>query len=926
VGDPEDTDVDEPTDATKREGVGTERPKPTSKPRPQTIETHLDRGTTVGRYIIIGVIGSGGMGVVYHAYDPELDRKVAIKLLQAKRTAGDQAWLVREAQAMARLSHPNVIAVHDVGTLPGERVFVAMELVDGTTLRRWLRLRVMESASEAGEGQHSWREVLAVMRAAGAGLAAAHAAGLVHRDFKPDNVLVGKDGRVRVVDFGLARLRSDDDTPPPVRPEEVDLDSQSPLSASLTVAGTVVGTPAYMAPELLGGHSADARSDQFSFGVALYEALYRKRPYDRDAPKGTKAKPPPDGDVPLRVQRVVMRAISLDPNQRYPTMDAMLADLVVDTAPRRRIAIGAAIVGALGVAVATGVVLSSSPRELCTGSERRLAGVWDPATRSAIKQAFDATKRPFAGQAFANLERQLDGYAREWTTAAVESCEATRIRGEQTEEVLSLRQTCLDERLEDMRALTKLLASADAEVVDKGDKVAGGLAPLQRCANIAALRAPGNPPTDAGGKLDKARTLIADAKALMLAGHYSEALDAGNKAIALADEAKWPPYKADALVVEAAALAGQNNIDGSAKRATEAAWVALGGKRDDIVAEASLAAAVAAAQKNVGEARIWLGLARASTARFGHDDGLELRALEVEGLVEAVSGNMAEAIVAQQKALAAAERLLGPNNPGLWADEEVIAVSLAKAGAWDKARPHYERAMALHEATVGPDHPDIALMLTNLGACFSHAGEAAKAKAAYERALAIREKANGKRNPMLILTLNNLADGLYKSGDITGALFYLDRAQGLSDELLGRQNAMTHAVMTTRAEALTAAGRFSDARAAYDEVIALETKQASPLIGPIMSSRASMEITAKQWPAAASYAQKAIAALEASGGKEAPELWQPLTSLARADIQLKRPGEAKPLLERALAIGDKAQVSAADLAPTRALLSQLSSR
>src|SRR5262249_19831910 len=150
--------------------------------------------------------------------------KVAIKLLQAKRTAGDQAWLVREAQAMARLSHPNVIAVHDVGTLPGERVFVAMELVDGTTLRRWLRPPVIDpssSASEAGqEATRPWRDVLAVMRAAGAGLAAAHAAGLVHRDFKPDNVLVGKDGRVRVVDFGLARLRGGDDTPPPVRPDE----------------------------------------------------------------------------------------------------------------------------------------------------------------------------------------------------------------------------------------------------------------------------------------------------------------------------------------------------------------------------------------------------------------------------------------------------------------------------------------------------------------------------------------------------------------------------------------------------------------------------------------------------------------------------------------------------------------------------------
>jgi len=250
------------TEVTKREGQA-----PTAADDDH-LSSRLNRGTLVGRYVVLDVVGEGGMGVVYSAFDPELDRKVAIKLLQAKPggSTGEQAWLVREAQALARLSHPNVVAVHDVGTLPGDRVFIAMELVDGVTLRAWLKT------------PRSWREVLPIMRAAGAGLAAAHAAGLVHRDFKPDNVIVGNDGRVRVMDFGLARAQLDG---PAMRSSDVAIDSRSPLSDKLTIAGTVVGTPAYMAPEVYQGDAADARTDQFAFGIALYEALYRTRPYEK---------------------------------------------------------------------------------------------------------------------------------------------------------------------------------------------------------------------------------------------------------------------------------------------------------------------------------------------------------------------------------------------------------------------------------------------------------------------------------------------------------------------------------------------------------------------------------------------------------------------------------------------------------------------
>jgi serine/threonine protein kinase len=228
-----DADDAPPTEATKREGHLHSERSPKGQPE------YLARGTLIGRYVIIEKLGEGGMGVVYSAYDPELDRKVAIKLLQARpggsESGGGQAWLLREAQALARLQHPNVVGVHDVGTLSGDRVFVAMELVEGKTLRKWLK----------GE-QRSWREVIPVLVEAGKGLAAAHAAGLVHRDFKPDNVLVGDDGRVFVMDFGLARLRPGGDTGPVPRTSASDLqiEAKSPLTDSLTMVGSVIGTPA----------------------------------------------------------------------------------------------------------------------------------------------------------------------------------------------------------------------------------------------------------------------------------------------------------------------------------------------------------------------------------------------------------------------------------------------------------------------------------------------------------------------------------------------------------------------------------------------------------------------------------------------------------------------------------------------------------
>nr|WP_255216494.1 serine/threonine-protein kinase [Pseudenhygromyxa sp. WMMC2535] len=402
----------------------------------------------VGRYTIIGTLGAGGMGIVYVARDEQLDRRVALKLLR-RSDDDDEASvrLQREAMAMARLSHPNVVTVHEVGRYQ-EQIFVAMEFVSGTNLRAWL------AAEPRG-----WREVVAAFVQAGEGLAAAHGAGLVHRDFKPDNVLFGDDGRVRVADFGLAHAMDAAaeevaTLAPDVSDETI---SAISLDVQLTKTGSLLGTPAYMAPEQFGGGRGDTRSDQFSFCVALWEGLYGRRPFaapnfvalSQKIMSGAVDEPGEGGpEVPAWLRAVVLRGLSADPDQRWPSMRALLDALARDPVVirRRRLRVGGVVALALAGLIASGVLagarLRSSARQrywndfmeqlLDLERERGLR----QATRDA-RRARDATRmsgyrryRPREGvidredpTIAAMLLREVEGEARageRWVSAANE--------------------------------------------------------------------------------------------------------------------------------------------------------------------------------------------------------------------------------------------------------------------------------------------------------------------------------------------------------------------------------------------------------------------------------------------------------------------------------------------------------------------------
>jgi hypothetical protein len=433
--------------------IGDDGADPTGATVPSDAGGRADAGAPidqVARYRIVRRLGAGGMGVVYVAHDPELNRDVALKLVHPhRRDLTTQARLVAEAQAMARLQHPNVIAVHDVGMVDG-RVFVTMDLIEGGSLAGW------------ADGSRSWQEVVAIASAAGRGLAAAHAAGIVHRDFKPDNVLRARDGRVLVTDFGIARLAGDDGD------DGADGGAADTATAlRLTQTGSVIGTPAYMAPEQLRGEPADARADQFSFCVFLFEALYGARPFEPAGGATTFERlraavlagrvitPPAARRVPAWLHRAVVRGLAGDPADRFPSMGALLEAI---TPPPRRgwwIAGGAAI--AMTAAVIAALILTrdapvvapvATPEQACATASDRAASVWSPAARAAAVAAR-------AGSPFADADlATFDAYATRWARERRALC--LRSVGAPADPIRDQQAACLD------RAIASLGTAAAA--------------------------------------------------------------------------------------------------------------------------------------------------------------------------------------------------------------------------------------------------------------------------------------------------------------------------------------------------------------------------------------------------------------------------------------------------------------------------------
>jgi tetratricopeptide (TPR) repeat protein len=776
---------------------------PTSSPSeasgPPGTAPSIERGQTINRFVVVALVGRGGMGEVYSAYDPELDRKVAIKLLRVRGGSTDgRGRLLREAQATARLSHPNVVVVYDVGTF-GNDVFVAMEFVAGGTLGFWMHA-----------APRSWRDVLKVFLPAGRGLAAAHAAGLVHRDFKPDNVMLTSDGQVRVMDFGLARAIGEAVAPAgaappaavPPTPQVVDLDATTDLqktgsaaalastgnylSLKLTQTGAMLGTPAYMAPEQFASRPADARSDQFSFCVALYEALYGERPFAGDTfnvllasvSTGIVRPPPAKSKVPGWLRRIVLRGLETDPDRRYPSMEALLTALRTDPTVRtRRVAAGLATAFCLAATAFAARHVAGTQARMCEGAADRLAGVWEPGKEStsprkqAVHRAFQATGKSYADQAFQGVSRLLDQYAARWSGLHTQTCEATHVRGEQSAEVLDLRMACLQERLTSLRALTDVLSTADGRVVENAVPAAEALPSLDRCSDVPLLKAVVRPPEDAAtrARVESLRKQLARFVALRDAGHCSDASAMSTSLLADVRAAGYQPLLAEAL--SAVSFLGNDCGDHTPALAgfREAYVTALASRHDEIAATAAilLAGMLADRARDTRAAREWLTVANAMLQRIGGNPLLHTWSLTSEAALLTVEGKGAEAVAVSERSLAEKRRILGADSCDVGIQLLNQGNALEYAGRYEEALAATTTSRAMLVRILGPEHPRVGMVTSNQAEQLLLLGRYPEARASYENALSLWRRAG---TDPLFLSVAQLGLGLSYLGEGTPAL------------------------------------------------------------------------------------------------------------------------------------------------------------
>jgi tetratricopeptide (TPR) repeat protein/tRNA A-37 threonylcarbamoyl transferase component Bud32 len=765
---------------------------------PETTGIALIRGGMIGRYIVLGLLGKGGMGVVYSAYDPELDRKVALKLLRiVNRKKGEdldakRMRLLREAKAIARLSHPSVVVVYDVGTFQ-DQVFIAMELVDGMTALRWRDTR-----------KPSWREILRVFIDAGEGIAAAHAADLIHRDFKPDNVMVTREGKVRVMDFGLARTMeritaetapiSNDSTDGPTMP------GVRPAEPRLTNEGNVVGTPAYMPPEQYLGVT-DERSDQFSFCVSLYECIYGQHPFEartsvgltgnmqagrvHDAPSGTR--------VPLWVRKILLKGLRPRPEDRFASMREVLAALGKDPAvARRRWLIAGGAIAAAGALVFGMQRAADSRRAFCAAAPEKLAAAWELPRRGEaegprhadVRRAFLATGKPYAQDAVRGVLKLLDDYAAKWAGLYRDACEATHVRGEQSEEVLDLRMGCLNDRLAGMRALTDIFATATGEVVEHGVEAAHALTPVDSCSDIKQLKSL-IPPPDPGVKqrVEALRRELGQIKAIHDAGRYVNALD---RLKPLVDESKTLGYRP--LDAEVSTLMGATNVQlgrnaDAEKFLDDALRAALASHHDDLLPEISANLVwVVGFQGRFEDAQRWSRFADATIERETMLNPIKYSwVLNDMGAVYYLEQRYAEALEYQERARQIKEKVLGPDDPDVAVTVSNIALALNKLGRAAEALRMSDRSLRIHQRALGDSHPAMGDELSNRGEILLALNRPTEALDAYQRAKKIWELELGSDSPAVAYALTGIGRALVAAKQPREARPVLERALSIRE-------------------------------------------------------------------------------------------------------------------------------------------------
>jgi serine/threonine-protein kinase len=781
--------------------------RPSGDKPPSDAPVSLAPGEKVGRYVLLEELGVGGMGVVYTAYDPELDRRVALKLL---RTAGHEearARLYREAQTLAKLAHPNVVGVHDVGFQGGE-VFVAMEFVPGRTLRSLF--------SE----EKSWERRLVALEGAGRGLVAAHELGIVHRDFKPDNVLVAKNGLSRVLDFGLARAAGSEPVVDPTIPAEIRASSANSVPTVNSMIGSVSGTPGYMAPEQYLGQPSDPRTDQFAFGVCLYEALYGERPFRgstlrelaQAASRGVPEQPPPSAkDIPAWLWPLVRKALAPAPADRFASLEELLAAIAPRTKRKTAPLIAAAaVVAALSVVGGLMGKAQLEARSVCDS-----AGVPEEWARASLASRFTSSTLPYAADVWASTSSVLDGYSTSLSSENARACRAARIEKRDSDALYDARRLCLARRRSAFLALVEVLQTGGDSVIARAPEAAGKLPLVSDCADeVKVLSAVAEPTPSQLQAVTTLRAALARAQALEATGLYADGVALLRAQQPLAESTGHRPTLA-ALLVLLGSLERQAGDPKVAEVTQKRAMAeALGSNDREAMANACMGLAqtigdalgrpaegmpyttwaqgtldslpsseVLQAMKDNVTANLHFTAGEAAEAEQAFRHAYELRkkklgerhletgiALAGIGLALFQQSKVDESIEMFERALSIYLEVLGPNHPRVASLHNNLAIAVGTKGDLKKELEHQQKALEIREKTLGPEHPDIATSLANLAAVLSPLERDEEALAASERALGIRTKALGADHYLTANSLSSSAAFLRRLGRLPEAL------------------------------------------------------------------------------------------------------------------------------------------------------------
>lgn len=700
----------------------------------------LRRGDSLDRFVVIDELGRGAMGTVYAAFDTKLERQVAVKLLHsASRGIGS---LLAEAQALARINHPNVVTVHDVGEHQG-RLFLAMELVRGTTLREYQR----------APGQ-LWRDILEHYRQAARGLAAVHAADLVHGDFKPENVMVAEDGRVLVMDFGIARS---------LRPQDsVDVELPSSSGSRSIEVSRIRGTPAYMAPEQFGLDAIGPLSDQFAFCIALHEGLWGERPFGgttlaelaRAVSTNSRRPRPSKSPVPRWLEPILDRGLSTKAEDRFESM--LVLDDAFDASLRRRMK-GFSILGATGLTaiVALAVVLTPARTDACDEAAEALREQLSGPGLGVLKKRIADIDHPDAPAASAQFERQLDDFAGAWFAANTALCTP----GSAEPELIAVRRNCLERQRDGLRAVSDAFSDVVEFDLARASNLSSALPRPENCSELDDL----NAPEGAGSEiLIDAQQRLARARALRRAGQPHDGPELAAGILSDLEGVNAPRLKANLHLWMASQLRFERRYD-EALNETRAAQVAAARSGDDDLQVLGWLDRTyhtqSATPTELTLMRAQLEAAELALVRAGNPPELRIRYLMREAGLQMSSGAPRDAVASMDEALALS-KTDPPRARVLSNVYNLRAIAFIYVDDKARARDDFQWAQDVLEEAYGPYHPTLAQSRNNLGAVCLELGDVDCARSALEKAQRSLEASSQPNLPSkatLLATLANLA-------------------------------------------------------------------------------------------------------------------------------------------------------------------------